>query len=94
MALVEQRAESERLGHGPIEASAVSTILRRASMKRWIVLVDVEAGRHGGEGLADLLQALDGTPVWPRRGSSSLEAEATALSPLQAPSSQSALLGL
>src|ERR1700690_2543956 len=58
-AVVEQRAESERLGRRPVDA--VPARDRRASVfeEAQDRLVDVEAFRRGGDPLADLLQPVE-----------------------------------
>ena len=60
-AFVEQRAEGQVLGHRPVDAlRRVSTISRRRSSSRWMVLWALKSVRDGGDAPADLLQRLDG----------------------------------
>ena len=59
MALEQQRAEGERLGHGPVDALAGLQHLLAVVEEALDRAVEVEALRHRGERLADLLQGLD-----------------------------------
>ena len=59
IALVEQRAESQRLAGRPIDALAVSTAWRRLSRKRWIVLWTLKPLGHRGDARGELLDLVE-----------------------------------
>ena len=92
MAFEQQRAEGERLGGRPVDALAGLDRLGARVEEALDGAVDVEALRHRGDLLADLLERLDrdagvaAARIVARRSA--------AFMPAQRPSSQSALLAL